>query len=751
MPTQFMKLIILSAMLLTLFGCGRATSQVKFNGDMEQLTADKSRAAGWKTYFQPEQQKYYPVKVDSLVKQQGKYALSIEKVGDGGNFGVIDYYIPKTFKGQKIELRGYIKTENVTNGYAGLWLRIDGTQAFDNMQDRGVKGTADWQEYKIELPYDGSKAINIHAGALLIGSGKMWVDNMKLFIDGQPIEKATEKELTGAMADTAFLTGSKIDTIVLNKQQVTNLTALGQVWGFIKYYHPNVIKGDFNMDAQLFRVMPVVLKAKNNAELSNALERWFDKFGAVPKCADCTIYKGDDIKLSPSYGMLFTGTVLGKTLTDKLQGILYKSNFTDSYYIAMEPGVGNPRFINELAYAGMKYPDAGYRLLSLYRYWNMIQYFFPYKYLIGEDWNNVLADCIPKYADAKSATDYTLSSLALIARVHDTHANIWGGNITLDNYKGKNSVPFKAKFVDDKLVVTGYYNDTLNVKQLVKPGDVIESINGEPVAGLIKKYLPYTPASNYPTQLRDLPSAYLLRGNAPGFKLDIQRDGKAQKVTVPALPVAKINYKLDYNPDPDKKGFYLIDNNIGYLYPGRYHNSDLPAIKELFNNTKGIIIDMRCYPSEFMPYTFGPYIKTNMSTFVKFSNGSISQPGLFTYTAPVTIPPANETYKGKVVVIVNEQSQSQAEYTTMNFQSSPSVTVIGSTTAGADGNVSSITLPGGIYTMISGIGIYYPDGAETQGKGVKIDVVVKPTITGIKAGKDELLDKAKAIILSDKK
>jgi hypothetical protein len=746
-----MKLIILSAMLLTLISCGHATSQVKFNGDMEQLTADNSRAAGWKTYSEPEQQKYYPVKVDSLVKQQGKYALSIEKAGNGGSFGVINYNIPKTFKGEKIELRGYIKTENVTNGYAGLWLRIDGTPAFDNMQDRGVKGTTGWQEYTIELPYDGNKAINIHAGALLAGGGKMWVDNMKLFIDGQPIEKATEKEPTGAMADTAFLAGSKIDTVILNKQQLTNLTALGQIWGFIKYYHPNVIKGDFNMDAQLFRVMPAVLKAKNDAELSNVLEQWFDKFGTVPKCSNCTPYSGNDIKLSPSYGMLFTGRVLSKTLTDKLHSILYKNTFTDSYYIAMEPNVGNPRFTHELAYAGMKYPDAGYRLLALYRYWNMIQYFFPYKYMIGEDWNNVLADCIPKFAGAKNATDYTLNNLALIARIHDTHANIGGSNTTLDNYKGKNAVPFKANFIEDKLVVTGYYTDTLNVKQLVKPGDVIESINGEPVTALIKKYLPYTPASNYSTQLRDLPLSYLLRGNTAELHLSIQRDGKTQNVTVPALPMGKINYKSDYNPDPDKKGFYLLDNNIGYLYPGKYHNSDLPEIKQLFNNTRGIIIDMRCYPSEFMPHTFGPYIKTIVSAFAMPSSGSIYQPGLFTYRASITIPPANETYKGKVVVIVNEKSQSQAEITTMAFQSSPNVTVIGSTTAGADGDVSSIVLPGGISTLISGIGIYYPDGTETQRKGVKIDVVAKPTIAGIKAGKDELLDKAKAIILGNQK
>lgn len=82
----------------------------------------------------------------------------------------------------------------------------------------------------------------------------------------------------------------------------------------------------------------------------------------------------------------------------------------------------------------------------------------------------------------------------------------------------------------------------------------------------------------------------------------------------------------------------------------------------------------------------------------------------------------------------------------MAFQSSPNVTVIGRTTAGADGNVSRITLPGGISTLIFGMGVLYPDGTETQRKGVRIDYEIKPTIKGIKDGRDELLEKAIEII-----
>lgn len=61
-------------------------------------------------------------------------------------------------------------------------------------------------------------------------------------------------------------------------------------------------------------------------------------------------------------------------------------------------------------------------------------------------------------------------------------------------------------------------------------------------------------------------------------------------------------------------------------------------------------------------------------------------------------------------------------------------------------HISTIYLPGGLITMISGIGVYYPDGTETQRVGIVPDIEVKPTIEGIKNGKDELLEKAIEII-----
>ncbi len=94
-------------------------------------------------------------------------------------------------------------------------------------------------------------------------------------------------------------------------------------------------------------------------------------------------------------------------------------------------------------------------------------------------------------------------------------------------------------------------------------------------------------------------------------------------------------------------------------------------------------------------------------------------PGLFTFTPNLGVEGNGpEHYKGKIAILINETTQSSAEYHTMAFRTAPNSKVFGSTTAGADGNVSRILLPGNISTMISGIGIYYPDGTETQRIGI---------------------------------
>ncbi|RZL30264.1 MAG: peptidase S41, partial [Pedobacter sp.] len=208
---------------------------------------------------------------------------------------------------------------------------------------------------------------------------------------------------------------------------------------------------------------------------------------------------------------------------------------------------------------------------------------------------------------------------------------------------------------------------------------------------------------------------------------------------------------IDYNSTakskiPNRKPYEIINNDVAYVYPGTFKNTDLPAAKKLFGNTIGMIIDLRSYPADYLPYTFGNYIKSEKTPYVKFTLGSASNPGYFKFGKTLSNGGNKDNYKNKIVVIVDETTQSAAEFATMAFQSTPNVTVIGSQTAGADGNSSTIVLPGGISTYISGIGVFYPDGKPTQRVGIKIDYVIKPTVRGIIEKKDELLEKALALL-----
>jgi hypothetical protein len=89
---------------------------------------------------------------------------------------------------KRVHLSGYIKTDGVTTGYAGLWLRVDGASdmlALDNMAGRGATGTADWKRYDVELAVP-AEAKSIVFGAIFPGDGAAWFDGLTIELDGVP-------------------------------------------------------------------------------------------------------------------------------------------------------------------------------------------------------------------------------------------------------------------------------------------------------------------------------------------------------------------------------------------------------------------------------------------------------------------------------------------------------------------------------------------------------------------------------------
>jgi hypothetical protein len=186
---------------------------------------------------------------------------------------------------------------------------------------------------------------------------------------------------------------------------------------------------------------------------------------------------------------------------------------------------------------------------------------------------------------------------------------------------------------------------------------------------------------------------------------------------------------------------------VAYLKLSTIRVADVADYVERASGTRGLIIDIRNYPNEFVVFALGGHLVSEPTPFARFTVGELQDPGAFTWTEPVMLRPLVPRYTGNVVILVDEVSISQAEYTAMAFRAAPGAMVVGSTTAGADGNVSPIPLPGGLRTLISGIGVFYPDKKPTQRVGIVPDVVVTPTIDGIMEGRDEVLEAAVRQIL----
>lgn len=690
--------------------------------------------------------------VDREIRHGGNWSARIERGPDStGGFSTLTKMLPIDVRGGQVELRGFLRLEAV-EGFAGLWLRIDGegrTLEFDNMKRRGLNGTRDWTEYSIVLPLNPAGQ-RLYFGFLLTGTGKAWADDFQLLIDGKPIweaPKTTQAEPAGDR-DKSFDAGSGIALTALTPVQIENLATLAEVWGFLKYHHPKITSGGLNWDYELFRILPPILAANDQATALALLVPWIDQLGEVPSR---TPREPDPSNLHLAPPPPWSGRIdpSAQPLVDRLRAVnAARPTERKQFYVSMASGVGNPNFAQEAAYPRITLPDSGYQLLALFRYWNIIRYWFPYRNLIDDDWNVVLRDFIPRICLAKSADAYLLELIPLIAKVHDTHANLWS-SLRVRPPIGELHLPVVIRFVQGKPVVSEVIGGPGETTTGFRRGDIVTAIADQPVDELIKAWTPYYAASNQPTRLRDIARG-MTRGPAGLAKVGVLRDGEPLDLEVKRVPSSSIPKTAGRTHDLPGPAFRLLSNDVAYLKLSAVKAADATGYVEQAENTKGWVIDIRNYPSEFVVFALGQHLVDRPTEFVKFTTGNPTCPGEFSYTKTLSLQPKAPHYRGRIVILIDETTQSSAEYTTMAFRVAPRVTVMGSTTAAADGNVSSIPLPGGAHTMISGIGVFYPDKRPTQRVGIIPDIEVKPTIAGIREGRDEVLEAALRQILGPK-
>jgi carboxyl-terminal processing protease len=533
-----------------------------------------------------------------------------------------------------------------------------------------------------------------------------------------------------------FIYSACLAQIKLTQNQ--KLESLAKVWGFLKYYHPSVASGKLDWDSELIRHVPKVKAARSKEKLSRIYLEWIARLGEIKEAAPAESRKTFDRNFNLDWTdnrSLFTDELISK-----LDFIEKNRHQGPSHYVTVYP-IGIIDKFNEEAYPNLyfKYPDEGFRLLTLFRYWNIIEYFFPYKYVADQNWDDVLAEMIPKFRDAKSLSEYHLAVVELIAKVDDSHAEV-SAEYAPEIF-GSYFIPGQFEIIDNKAVITDYYNDSLARVNDIRVGDVIHRVDGEMIEDIIERKSKYICGSNKATKLRGFRNA-VFNGETDKVEITFERNGILQEKQVKRYEYRDFGYTGIHKESKWK----IMKDNIGYVDLGILEIPDVALMMESLLKCKAIIFDVRNYPNGTMD-EIANYLNSAPRPYAKFTLPDMTYPGKYYWLDGDSAGRHNRnSYAGQVVLLVNEHTQSYGEFTVMALQTANNAIVVGSQTAGADGNIIFIDLPGKIETRITGIGVFYPDGKETQRIGIVPDAEVKLTIEGIRKGKDEVLEKAIAYI-----
>ena len=196
----------------------------------------------------------------------------------------------------------------------------------------------------------------------------------------------------------------------------------------------------------------------------------------------------------------------------------------------------------------------------------------------------------------------------------------------------------------------------------------------------------------------------------------------------------------------EKESYEVLDNNIILLNPSVLTDDKFSEAMKKAEETDGLIIDMRQYPrvGRTWLHTLDDYLKTEKTQFCKYILASLVIPGAY-FTNYIETSGGGQVsyhYEKPVVILMNERTQSAAEYTIMMFRDADNAVVMGSNSVGSDGNITYVYAPEGNALQFSGIGVLTAEGEQTQRIGLSPDIYVEPTIAGIREGRDELIEAA---------
>ncbi|MBD8528257.1 S41 family peptidase [Pseudomarimonas arenosa] len=494
------------------------------------------------------------------------------------------------------------------------------------------------------------------------------------------------------------------------------LQLAARAWGLAKYHHPNITRCQLDWDAVMMERV-VLLEADDAAARAEAI------MSMLAAAGDGSRQPVDE--QTPAW---IVDSNLPPALQEQLAWLAAQRP-SQQCYVSTESWGGPAQFSRDVGQAVFD-PDRRQRALALFRFWNAIEYFFPYKADIGRDWGELFDQYADRIIDAPSRADYVLAMREFTAAIEDSHAFFFEAA----SAPGEGLAPFTLTSIDGRDIVL----QVLPNAATVRPGDELLAIDGESLVDRKRRLQAQVFGSNPITKEREALRLALSLGANPG-RFSLQRpDGSRYEVS---LPRSGLYHFSTLAGQPVWQSRALDGCRIGIVDLARLQPAEVMPMLAAMQSNDAIVFDVRNYPNNTM-WPIVDVLYAEPTLMAHLSQPDLAAPGRFTLFENRLGGRQPSGWQGRILLLQDERTQSQAEFSLMGFEATGRTISFGSQTAGADGNITSIELPGTLTSYFTGLGVFYPDGRATQRIGIVPDVHVRPTIAGLAAGRDEVLEAA---------
>jgi hypothetical protein len=381
--------------------------------------------------------------------------------------------------------------------------------------------------------------------------------------------------------------------------------------------------------------------------------------------------------------------------------------------------------------AGMTAEDEPLRLGDVVITWNVFQHFYPYHDVVDTGWDEVLETAMERALADRNRDDFQSTLQWMVAQLQDGHGGVYGPSPD----PPLAGLPIAVDWIEDQVVVVAS-----DVPDLLGVGDVIDRLDGLPAAQVLEERARTFSGSPQWRRWRALNSFdFGERGTVAVVTL--QRGARTLNITVPRDAVQRPSEARPENIEEIEPGVFYVNLDLVEIEAFRARVEDLAQ-------AEGVVFDLRGYPNGnhmALTYLWDEHLQSAHWNVPQIIYPDRAGEPHFAESR-WNLPPSEPRFEGKIVFLTDGRAISYAESVMGIVEYYGLGEIVGQATAGANGNVNPFTLPGGWRITWTGMRVVKHDGSQHHMVGIQPTIPTERTLSGVREGRDELLERALEVI-----